>query len=140
MKISKKITSSPDAAVFLRELYDVRFIKRDSKFDTLYNSNINTEEENCLRSVLFREEEDPIICSEYKLLVHEFKILEIYKKFGISLIDYFNLTRQEKKIITDIALKDIQENNSISDQIQKESKMSSKTMDKINNKILKDLD
>lgn len=98
----KEKLSSPDAEVLLRELYDIRFIKGDEKFLSLYNNNI-TEEEHAFRPVMYREEENAIVCTELDNIVTEYASLNIKKYFGYTLEDYLNLTPMLRNVITNKA-------------------------------------
>ncbi|EPU3828945.1 hypothetical protein ACVWU4_000926 [Campylobacter coli] len=96
----KERLSSPDAEVLLRELYDIKFIKGDSKFESLYNSSRVTEEEHAFRPVMYREEENAVVCTELENIVTEYAALNIKKYFGYTLEDYLNITPMLRNILT----------------------------------------
>ena len=99
----KERLSSPDAEVLLRELYDIKFIKGDSKLESLYDNKKVTEEEYAFRSVMYREEENPRVWTEIENIVTEYAALNVYKYFGYTLEDYLNITPMLRTILVNKA-------------------------------------
>jgi len=118
------VLSSPESALLLSDIYD-------SEFDLVITGN---PVDDMLGPVLHRECEDVSGYNSYSALIDLYLQLDIQKFFGISLLEFTDLTKDRIKLLVNKAETEIiritEHLAEVSEEIQDEQKSVTKAGDK----------